>query len=295
MYQDAAGRRWWKGNLHTHTTRSDGVKTPEEAAALYRAHGYDFLALTDHWKYAPGGMADGMLLLAGCEYDAGADGLAENGIYHIVSVGAEREPALQKLPGLTARQILDAIHAAVGFAILAHPAWSLNRPDEIIKLRGIDASEIYNTMSGTPWNGRRADSGVVLDTVAANGLLLPLVAADDAHSYTGEDCRSFIYVQAEELSRDAILSALRAGRFYASQGPRMEVSFDGKCLRVSCTPAEMVVFYSNRVWSSERVVRGENLTFAEYRLLPGENFVRAEVIDAQGRIAWSQPFAAGER
>lgn len=291
MYQDSQGRKWWKGNLHTHTTLSDGRKTPAEAAARYREEGYDFLALTDHWHFAPGGEAEGLLLLSGCEYDVGEAGLAENGIYHIVAIGAEQAPALAKAPGLTAQQVLDAVHAAGGFAILAHPAWSLNRPDEIVRLRGIDASEVYNTMSGTPWNGRRADSGVILDTAAANGLLLPLVASDDAHSYTGEDCRSFVYVQADELSRGAILSALRAGRFYASQGPRMEISFDGERVRVSCTPAQMVVFYSNLVWSSNRVVQGEGLTAAEYRVLPGERFVRAEVIDAEGRIAWSSPFA----
>lgn len=38
-----------KGNLHTHTTWSDGVHTPAETAKHYRSKGYDFLALTDHW------------------------------------------------------------------------------------------------------------------------------------------------------------------------------------------------------------------------------------------------------
>ena len=50
MYLDHQGRSWFRGNLHTHTTVSDGRKTPDETAAIYRAAGYDFLALTDHWK-----------------------------------------------------------------------------------------------------------------------------------------------------------------------------------------------------------------------------------------------------
>ena len=41
--------RFWRGNLHTHSTRSDGHIGPEEVCAFYRAHGYDFLALTDHF------------------------------------------------------------------------------------------------------------------------------------------------------------------------------------------------------------------------------------------------------
>ena len=40
-----------KGNLHTHTTWSDGMHTPAETAKHYRSKGYDFLALTDHWVY----------------------------------------------------------------------------------------------------------------------------------------------------------------------------------------------------------------------------------------------------
>ncbi len=39
-----------KGNVHTHTTLSDGGSSPEHTIAWYRSHGYQFLALTDHNK-----------------------------------------------------------------------------------------------------------------------------------------------------------------------------------------------------------------------------------------------------
>ncbi len=292
MYQDANGKKWWKGNLHTHTTRSDGRRTPEEAVGLYRDSGYDFLALTDHWVCSESCVRDGLLLLAGCEYDVGTE-TAEKGIYHILSIGAKEPPALRKEAGLGPQEVLDAVHEAGGFAILAHPSWSLNRPEKILELRGVDASEIYNTMSGVPWNGRRADSSVILDEVSAGGMLLPCIATDDAHFYNGEHCRSFVWVQAEELTQDAILEALRAGRFYASQGPRMEVRLEGGRVRVKCSPARHVVFYSNQVWSTYRTVSGENLTEAEYLLGPQETFVRVEVIDGEGNLAWSSPVFTG--
>ena len=41
-------RRWWKGNLHTHTFWSDGDDFPEMVGQWYQAHGYHFLALSDH-------------------------------------------------------------------------------------------------------------------------------------------------------------------------------------------------------------------------------------------------------
>lgn len=40
--------RWYRGNLHLHTLRSDGWAFPDEAILLYKKLGYDFVALTDH-------------------------------------------------------------------------------------------------------------------------------------------------------------------------------------------------------------------------------------------------------
>src|SRR5207253_10362554 len=39
---------WLRGNLHAHTTYSDGVKTPQELLVEYEVLGYDFLAITVH-------------------------------------------------------------------------------------------------------------------------------------------------------------------------------------------------------------------------------------------------------
>jgi len=40
--------RWFKGNVHTHSTASDGTRTPEQLVKIYREAGYDFLSITDH-------------------------------------------------------------------------------------------------------------------------------------------------------------------------------------------------------------------------------------------------------
>ena len=44
----AAGCRWWKGNTHMHTLRSDGDAFPIEAAARFKRAGYNFICFTDH-------------------------------------------------------------------------------------------------------------------------------------------------------------------------------------------------------------------------------------------------------
>ena len=71
MEKDLFGINRWKINLHTHTTRSDGSRTPEEVAEIYKKAGYDVIAVTDHWKYHESGEIAGLRILAGAEYNIG--------------------------------------------------------------------------------------------------------------------------------------------------------------------------------------------------------------------------------
>ena len=297
MFKDKFGKTWYKGNLHTHTTVTDGKKTPEEVIALYRENGYDFLSLTDHWVHSETGMTeDGMLLLGGCEYNInGADVLA--GVFHVVSVG-EREPAQldrKKANGeYTAQDIVDAIHAVGGIAILAHPAWSLDTCEQILPLEGFDGIEIYNSVSGLPRNCRPY-SGEVIDQLAVRGKVFPSMCADDSHFYEKEACLSYIYVQAEELTETAILDAIRAGRVMATQGPRFSVTVEeiegseNRRVRYSCDPVSQIVFYTGSVWLDGRSISGDGITEAEFILRPFDRFVRAEFIGADGKIGFDTP------
>lgn len=47
-------RKWYKGNLHTHSYWSDGDEFPEMIMDWYKTKGYDFVALTDHNTLAEG-------------------------------------------------------------------------------------------------------------------------------------------------------------------------------------------------------------------------------------------------
>ena len=42
----------FKGDTHLHTTESDGLFTPTETVAAYYEAGFDYMAITDHHKYA---------------------------------------------------------------------------------------------------------------------------------------------------------------------------------------------------------------------------------------------------
>ena len=51
--KDLVGRYPFTGDLHMHTTLSDGNQIPEVVCANYRKYGYDFTVISDHRRYYP--------------------------------------------------------------------------------------------------------------------------------------------------------------------------------------------------------------------------------------------------
>lgn len=279
-------KKYYKGNLHMHTTCSDGTYAPEDALREYAERGYDFVAITDHWKVGAERRYGDMLVLPGVEYDF----TFPTQVLHVVAIFPEQQCAEGIVRGMTHEEVIHLINARGGVAVAAHPAWSLNTHDFLATLTGIDISEVYNTLSDEPINARRGDSAQILDVTATNGKLFRQIATDDAHFYIGEQCQSFTMVQANELSVSGILEALKAGRFYASQGPEfLDVDFDGKTLKVRTSPVSVCTFSSNRFWVDGRCRTGEGMTENIYEIQPGETFIRCEITDAQGRRAWLSP------
>ena len=287
------GGVWLRGNLHMHTDRSDGQRLYDDAIRLYEEAGYDFIAVTDHWVVSTLGRTDGgMLLLSGCEYNVGET--VKEGIYHIVAIGMENDPQIERrAPGLDAQRIIDEVNAHGGIAVLAHPAWSLNSADEAAKLHGLSGTEIFNTTSGFPMNVRPY-SGLFVDQLASKGILMPCIAADDAHQYTYDVHGGWIMLYAKEKSHAAVMEALREGSFYATEGPELHARREGGRIHVTCTPAERIVFYSNNVWNPERVFTGEGITQATYTIGRQDDFVRIEVIAKDGKRAYSSPMSVRE-
>ena len=44
--------KFYKANIHAHSTVSDGALTPAELKQAYKEHGYSILSITDHFKLA---------------------------------------------------------------------------------------------------------------------------------------------------------------------------------------------------------------------------------------------------
>ena len=129
------GKPVYRANFHLHTTRSDGRRTPEEAAKLYKSMGYDILAITDHRKVTEINPPEGLLLMPGIELDF----MLKTQAVHLLGIGVSGRIIHRWQPMGTPQQAIDDIRACGGRAILAHPAWSLNTPETMANLTGLSA------------------------------------------------------------------------------------------------------------------------------------------------------------
>ncbi|MCQ2427375.1 MAG: CehA/McbA family metallohydrolase [Clostridia bacterium] len=286
---------WHKVNLHTHTALSDGKLSPSDAAKKYREHGYGMLAITDHRKCTvKTDESDDFILAGGIELNC--DSFKEAGsleTWHIVGIGMP-EGYTQKTPiNGSGQDLIDEIKAAGGFAILAHPAWSLNTPDHILSLKGIDAVEIWNTQSALPYNPDRADSSAILDCVFNAGMLLPVLASDDTHRYEKEACVAATMVGTDDFSLKGILTAIKSGRSYATTGPVItdfEINEETVTVK-TLLPCAAACVCTNHPWLGHSADTAGDGGKCEFSLPVGENtsFLRVAVFDAEGRRAWTNP------
>ncbi len=172
--------RFWRGNLHTHSTRSDGVLKPEEVCRRYRAEGYDFLALTDHFIGAYGYpivdtvpfRTNTFTTILGAELHSGP--MLNGELWHILAVGLPPDfvppasPDFRVHPGMeTGPDLAARARAAGAFVAVAHPQWSGLTLADARSIEAAHAVEIYNHGC---WSGcDRADGFGIADLLLTEG------------------------------------------------------------------------------------------------------------------------------
>ena len=288
----AAPGRWYKGNLHTHTTESDGVLDPLEVASRYRQAGYDFLALTDHGKvtHVQGAPESDYLLLLGVELDGDRGEVAES--VHMVGFGLADAADPPHSP--TVPEAIAWVADQGGESLIAHPYWSGLVVADLMRWEGHLGMEVFNTVCH--YEIAKGYSAVHWDDVLARGRPMWGFAVDDSHHHQSEShpvdtAKAWVMVKSEDLTREAILKSLRAGLFYSSWGPTIrELKMTGDEVRARTSPVSEISFVAQR-WAgrSFSALEGGTLTEAAYRLHGHEQYLRVECRDPQGRWAWSNP------
>jgi hypothetical protein len=279
---------WLRGNLHTHTTASDGKVSPEEAVSWFADHGYNFLAITDHERVTPFSVAGRPLtLIPGAEITASRHGVE----YHIIALGIAEVPLLQDHDP---QAMIDAINAAGGLAFLAHPYWHDHSLEDLLPLRGYIGIEIFNT--GCWLEIEKGHSLVHWDLLLRRGQHIWGLAVDDCHWRYPDYGKGWVMVRAQENTAASILSALRKGHFYCSTGPQVyDIALTGQQVTVRCSPARSVYVTGSYNYCPPAIHAwdGQPLTEVTVQLHPQQEYFRVEVVDFEGRSAWTQPVWVG--
>lgn len=289
-----------KGGLHCHTTRSDGKGEPDEVERYYAAHGYDFLAITDHRRYNRVDFAPdaGLLIIPGMEFDADFElGIEGFRCYHTVCLGVNDESNgfshdEEFESGLVENQAgfqkyLDWIHSKNNLTFYCHPEWSSTPTRYFNKLKGEFAMEIWN--SGCAIENDMDTNAAYWDEMIGLGHKIWGVAVDDGHPMN-QHCNGWVMVNAEKNDK-AVLDALLKGAFYSSCGPTIKDFYieDGVA-HIECSECAKILFHADRHPTAKReAVSGEMLTHAQLDLRNNYRYVRVCVVDADGKRAWTNP------
>lgn len=284
--------RFWRGNLHGHSTGSDGALAPAEICRRYRDAGWDFACLSDHFQARFGFPVtdardhgvDGFAVLPGAEVHAPST--ARGDLWHIVAVGLPFDFAPtgedEDAPAL-ARRCAEA----GAFVALAHPHWSQLTAEDGLSIDVAHAVEVYNNKSAIEVD--RGDGTVLWDALLHEGRRLGAIASDDSHWHVADAFAGWVMVRAERNDPGALLAALKAGAYYASQGPEIrDIARDGDRLHVACSPVSSVILAGPLSWREREI--GQNLTRCTLPLDAGRGGWRRLILrDALGRRAWSNP------
>ncbi len=289
-----------KGNVHTHTTLSDGGSSPEATIAWYRSHGYQFLAITDHNKLSrPSQYASlqepGFILISGEEITMTGKGRQ----VHVNALCTHN-----KIPGGNFGSAAAALSNGInqvrtqgGVALVNHPNfdWALSAAD-VTDARDASLLEIA---SGHPYVHSAGDAThpsheSLWDIALSSGADFMGVGVDDEHHIDvssdppATPGRAWISTFGEATESSAICNALAQGQLYASTGVELRrISVLERSYEVEpIQPHTSVVFVGQGGRELARVALSHPGP-AVYRLRGDEGYVRARIELPDGRRAWT--------
>ena len=294
-----------KGNIHTHTSWSDGDSLPEVVYRWYRDHGYNFLAVTDHnsrtdpLQFKSIERKKSFVLIPGEEVTMMGAGrqVHVNALCTKATIGGHHA----EHQGESLAWAVQKIREQGGVALVNHPNfdWSLTAND-VAAARGAQLLEIA---SGHPWVHTEGDAThqsheAIWDAMLTQGEAFAGVAVDDSHHFRrpGKDPahlalpgRAWIEVFADAPDRDQICAALAKGSLYSSTGVvirRIAVKDDTYVVALGRADAKVEFIGRDGVILQTGAPDADGN--ATYRLVGTEVYVRARITAADGKQAWTQ-------
>jgi len=233
----------YRGDLHMHTTCSDGEGTIAQMTSACRSIGLDFICITDHHKYYPSieaikmfeGVDTGLTILPGEEVHN-----CDMGYIHIVNLGGsysvneliekdyeslckelqKEADKIENLNGIGAfdftmrKWICEKIRESGGKAVFPHPYWTIrdeyhSETDFVIYSLKQGIYDIFEVFGGcTPKENRLQAS--LWQELRLKGIDMPIVGSTDTHNYKkytdnfGKYC-TLVFLKDNEKIPDAIM------------------------------------------------------------------------------------------
>ncbi len=324
-------KNFYKGNMHCHSTLSDGTFTPEELKKMYKEKGYSFLAITDHEHVNNNSYLDDeeFLTITSAEYaikefpkestlvnlnmkvchlniyakkQDNDYSVCYNSVLDHFSKGNKinkDDTDYDRVYGKDGiNDLIKKVNEAGFFVAYNHPRWSLENYGDYCGYEGLWGVEIFNTSCN--------DIGIyeydinVLDDFLRDGKRIFATSGDDNHNHNKDNPLSdsfgtFLMVNAESLTYDNIINALLKGDFYTSTGPVIEELYidDGK-VYIKCSPASKITLSTRGRRSATCDMVDRLLTEAVFEIKEKDEYIRLDVIDENGRRANTQGYFVNE-
>ena len=298
---------FYKVNMHSHSTLSDGKQTPEELKEAYLKLGYSAIAFTEHGElHDLNHLTDENFIAiksyeidflqkahpAFTAYDGEVQTNAHAEAVHM-NFYAKRPDITERVHKTPIKEFrIENFNYAIDKAkelgyltVYNHPNWSMNTYPLYSRLEGLDGIELINGASH-----RSSDNDytpAVYDQMARAGKRMICVGGDDNHT-TRHFGTAWTMVKAPELSYAALMDNLEAGNCYASEGPEiLELYWEDDHVCITCSPVNGIFLSTAGRRKEARLAEGDDplLTTAKFRIAPEDHFFRLTVRDTRGKHA----------
>src|SRR5438105_2550977 len=217
-----AGYQVLKVETHLHSLHSDGQHSVSAMFEACHAASYDAVALTDHNTLSgiqeAAAAADrlGLVLLPGVEVTTFRG--------HAVVLGVTHVPEWRDLERRGMDALSHEVHAEGGLVCVSHPA-ALGSPicsgctwAWPVQPASVDLWEVFSA----PRPSSDIPAELWRQMLAAGGQAAPVAAGDVHSTAAAARLKPATYVYASDRSTAGVIESLRAGRIFASSGPRLD-------------------------------------------------------------------------
>ena len=139
--------------------------------------------------------------------------------------------------------------------------------------------------------GKLSEADLIEATSMSHELFSALTTKEKFPSVTICDVdkpSSALIVDALDFSTHSIVMAIRAGRFFSSEGPELHLSqISPERIIINCSPSLRVAYYSSSTAPSVEILEEDSYIVPEYAIKENDSFVMASIFDYEGKRAFS--------